>query len=867
MNVRRSTSLVSTLLLTVLAAPGWAQTSQTPAQFFGYTLGDDPRVPNWSQIAGYFEHLGETSERVQFEVVAQSSEGRPIILATVSSPQNLARAEELREIQAKLADPRRGAADELESLVRDGRPAMLFFVAEAAHTAAWLAQIDFLHRVATEQSEQIGGWMDDTVLLFMATMNPDGLDFVHDWVEKTRGTEWQGSDIPELSSFNGEINRDWYTYSMVEARAVIEVMQRWQVNAIHDIHTMGNQPRPGVRFWTPPFIGPVEPNIHPLIWHLQGEMGMAMTGHVVERGLPGVAFNSQYDLWNPARGYAQHHHTLRILTESSAPRLSAPTHWNYEDLGPEGGVDVRVPSSNFPLVWYGGEWGNKQILPYIAAALEAEVGHLSKNRGRYLRAKHIAVSDALEGAGAPYAYLVPPEQHDPSTMREMLWMLDYGEVEVHRASAPFTADGNSYPAGTYVALLRQPFGNFAKAMLEPQVYPEVRACDTCPVRAPYDVVAFSYPYAMGVSVVAVEEEFEADLSRVEEFPAVGGAVAGMTDSGVYLLPYRENAALKAMSELLAAGVEVAWADASFEVEGRDWPAGTIVVSAGSGVHAQLETLATDLGLSFTASDAAMVSSTPLSLPRVAMYRPYVGGRNGYGSARLLFPEYGIPYEFVVDEDIRGGDLHSRFDAIILPAYRTPSQLLNGYAEGTYPPEMTGGIGATGVEALEQFLQDGGTIVTLGQSTDFAIDQFQLPVERLSGLTVSMFGRPIEAEDGTPPEEEFVVPGSYLRIEADTEHPIAYGMPEEFSGMFNRGQVLTPAGAHATPVATFPSGKLLLSGMALGESLLEGKSPVIEVSVGSGRVVLFAIRPELRMQPRGTYKLLFNALYLSTAGGN
>ncbi len=655
------------LALCMFGANGFAQTSQTPAEFFGYPLGDDPRVPDWDRIVAYFEHLSQTSDHVRYEIVGRTSQDRPLILATVSSSDNLERSEEIRRIQMKLADPRTIAPGELDTLIRDGRPAMLFFVAEAAHTAAWMSQILFLHRVATEDSEQVRAWRDNTVLLFMATMNPDGLDFVHDWVEKTRGTEWAGVDLPELSSFNGEINRDWYTFSMPEARAVVGTIKRWQVNAIHDIHTMGSQPRPGVRFFTPPYIGPIEPNIHPMIWHLQNEMGMAMAGHVLERGLTGVTFNTKYDLWNPARGYAQHHHALRILTEASGARLSAPARWRFEDLTLDSGIDPKVASEKFPVVWRGGEWGNKQILPYIAAALEAEVGHLSNNRERYLRVKYTAASDALAGADAPFAYLIPEDQHDPSTMREMLTMLAFGEVDIYRAEEALSANGRSYPAGTYVIPLRQPFGNFAKAMMEPQSYPEVRACPSCPVRAPYDTVAFSYPYAMGVEADVVASEFTAEMVPVGDFPPEGGAVEGTTRQGAYLLSYTENAALKAVSGLLEAGVDLGWAEAGFDAAGGNWPAGTFVISSAPDIDAKLEALAAEFGLRFVATESQpTVAVEPLRLPRVGIYRPYVGGRNGYGFARLLFPEYGIPFEFILDQDIRTGSLHDRFDTIILP---------------------------------------------------------------------------------------------------------------------------------------------------------------------------------------------------------
>ena len=223
--------LLALLCGPVQAAAAVAAAPRTPSQFFGYNLGDDARIPRWQQVVDYYRHLSVVTDRVRFEQVGFSWQQRPLILATVSSPANLARIEEIRQIQLKLADPRKMQPAELPELLRQGRAVMLFYVAEAEHTAAWLAQILFLHQLASSESPEVRRWLDNTVLLFMSTMNPDGLDFVHAWVEKTRGTKWEGEAPPELSSLLGEINRDWYTFSMPESRAVVGVMKRWQPNA------------------------------------------------------------------------------------------------------------------------------------------------------------------------------------------------------------------------------------------------------------------------------------------------------------------------------------------------------------------------------------------------------------------------------------------------------------------------------------------------------------------------------------------------------------------------------------------------------------------------------------------------------------
>jgi hypothetical protein len=611
----------------------------------------------------------------------------------------------------------------------------------------------------------------------------------------------------------------------------------------------------------------MEPNMHPLIWHLQSEMGMAMAGRLIERDLPGITFAAIYDLWNPARGYAQHHHALRILTESSPPRLTAPTRWRFEDLKPDNGVETRTPSVNFPLVWRGGEWGNKEIIPYITTALEAEVDHLAINRERYLRTKYKVAKRFIERKEAPYGFLVPTQQYDPSSMREMLSMLSFGEIEIYRATTSFKADGIDHSKGTYVIPLNQPFSNWAKAMLEPQVYPKIRDYPGGPILAPYDTVAFSYPYAMGVRVISVNSPLNIPMERVMEFPVSGGSVIGKAVRGYYLLSHNQNASLKALGKLLSENVLVGWAKEEFISKGYQWPAGTMIVRATPGLYEKVSRLASELGLEFvTHEEEIKVPIMNLRLPRTAVYRPHVGGRNGYGYARLLLPEYSIPFEVLTDNDIRSGRLRDGFDALILPSYTTAKQFMDGYAPGTYLPEMTGGLGQTGVERLKQFVEAGGTILALDQSNDFIIEQLGLPVSNIAGTTVGMFAKDPSGST-TDTKFDLIVPGSFLRMMADIKHPIAYGMPAEFSAMFNRGQVFELKSSDASIVARFPFGNLLLSGLAVGTERLYGKGGVVEVRKGKGRIVLFGIRPEIRLQTRGTYKLLLNALYLSSAKSN
>jgi hypothetical protein len=842
-----------------------ASRPQTPARYFGQPL-DDIRIPSWKQIVDYHRHLSETTDRVRFEEVARTIEDRPIILATVSSPQNLARIEEIRRIQLRLADPRTLRPGELDSIVAQGRSVLLLYAIEANQTGAWLALLAFIHQLATLQTDEVKGWLDNTVVLFMNVTNPDGEDFTHKWVEKTRGTQWEGTPPPGLSTFYGEANRDWYTYSLRETRAVAEVMRRWQPNAVHDLHTMGFVPRIGVRFFTPPFIGPLEPNIHPLIWHMQGELGMAMAGRMLQNNLSGVTYDTFYDAWNPTMGYFAHHHTMKMLTEASPGRMTARVKIPFEDLrGGRGWPDPHTPSAKFPLVWPGGEWGNKEVIEYSTTALAGEVDHLSAHRERYLRAKYQAASETIARPGPPYAFVIPAAQHDSSSLRDMLEMLQIGEIEVRRATRAFNAGDRQFAAGDYVVRLDQPFGNWAKAMLEPQHFPEQRACPTCPIAAPYDAVGFSYPAAMGVNVVQIDSPLQANFELTHGV-SVSGAVTGVARPAAYLLSPNENAAFKAVAQLLRDKVPVSRLRAAADIEGRHWPPGSFVVGARGGVG-RLSALANEHGLEFVGvRETPDTEQTRLRLPRVAVYKPHISERNGWAYGRLLFPEYGLPFEFALDADLRRGRLKTRFDTIILPAFVTAHDFKEGYAPGAYPPEMTGGIGAEGLHNLDEFVRAGGALIAVDQANELLIDELKLPVKLTNGNTMGMFGGVSPATANTVDGVEFAVPGSYLRMRtASAEYPLTYGMPREFAGMFNRGQIFEPTGPEAAPFITYPSGDLLVSGMAVGaDKVLPGKAAAVDVRRGAGRIVLFGIRPEMRMQTRGTYKLLFNTIFESAS---
>jgi hypothetical protein len=266
-------------------------------------------------------------------------------------------------------------------------------------------------------------------------------------------------------------------------------------------------------------------------------------------------------------------------------------------------------------------------------------------------------------------------------------------------------------------------------------------------------------------------------------------------------------------------------------------------------------------------------STPFRLPRALPEKAegWNGGCGGASDRRAIYRSYPpsmdegwtrwvldnqskcLFYTSVTNAELRQGNLSKRFGIIIIPD-QAPRTILNGYRSGTMPPELTGGIGADGVKELRKFVEEGGDLVLLNRASDFAIEQFKLPLRNVvSGL----------------PRSDFYVPGSILRIELDRSHRLAAGMSKESIAWAEDSPAfdITSTGdpneispQQARVVAWYPRDKeVLLSGWLLGADRIKGKAALVEVTLGKGHLVLFGFRPQYRAQSLATYPLFFNAI--------
>jgi hypothetical protein len=249
------------------------------------------------------------------------------------------------------------------------------------------------------------------------------------------------------------------------------------------------------------------------------------------------------------------------------------------------------------------------------------------------------------------------------------------------------------------------------------------------------------------------------------------------------------------------------------------------------------------------SDPVLIGDrAPQQQTRVGLYKSHVPSMDE-GWTRWVFEQNRKRYSTLEDAEARAGNLRAKYDTIVIPD-QSPRSILEGYRKGSMPGELTGGLGKEGVKALREFVEQGGTLVTLNDASDFAIEQFGLP---LRDVTESM------------KRTEFYCPGSILRTVLDTTHPVAKGMPRESIAWVEDSPVFEiksdPAALlRVKIIARYPdSGTPLLSGWLLGEEKIRGKAALVEVGLGSGRIYLFGFRPQYRGQSLATYPLLFNAV--------
>lgn len=814
-------SLLFALVVTGAATP--------PKDHFGFMPGDDYKLADFEQVATYLGKLASESPRIRVEEFGKSAEGRPMLVAFISSEANLKRLEHWKEMNRKMA---LGLAspEEAERYAREGKA--IVWIDSGLHSTE-VAPVQHAPRLAytmiTSETEEIRRIRENVILMQVPVINPDGLQMTADWYKKNLGTPHELAPLPQLyQKYSGhDNNRDYFMMNLPETRAVSRMLFReWFPQIVYNQHQVAPFP---ARIFIPPYAEPLNPNITPAVMEGINLIGSVMKERFLREKKPGVISYTSFDGWwnGGLRSAPAFHNMHGILTETALYVYATPYEVKPSEIPArfQSGIPAREPSIFYPMPWLGGRWALNDAVEYMLTADMAILDLAARQPDYFLKKAWLMARDQIEAGekGGPYAYVVAPEQHDASSAAEMVKRLQIAGVEVQKAASAFTAGGKQYPAGTWVMKAAQAFRGYLVDLMEPQKYPEIRTGESGAVKRPYDLAGWTLSMQMGVKVDRLDERFEAALER-----------SAMVESPVPALDQKQNAGFIALARALKNGGKV--------------------YRAGDGAFLESKTEA---------------AKWEVSAPRVALYTPWTANMDA-GWTEWVLDTFEVGFTALRNAEVRQGGLRAKYDVIIL-AQQSMQSILHGQRVGTRSgsgrygaaeksqprPEHAGGIGLEGAKALDEFVRAGGTLVAFDTAAELPMEMMDIGVRsalRTSGANA------------------WYCPGSLLRVTVDNTHPLAFGMPAEAIITMTGGQAFeitlmkeyNKGNREAKAVVSYAKQNLLASGWLQGEREAAGRAGMVEARLGDGRVVLFGFRPQFRGQSFGTFKLLLNAIYLSSS---
>ncbi len=858
--------------LTALLVVGGQGGVPTPEQFFGFRIGADNKLARWDKIVDYMRQVANGSDRVRFRELGKSTNDNPFIALEISSPDTLKNLDRYKQLERKLYFQGGAPTDaERDEIFRQGKVVIVITNSiHATEIGASQMVVELVHRLATENSPEVKKILDNVIFVLVPCLNPDGQIMVTDWFNKNLGTPFERSQIPYLYHpyVGHDNNRDMYMFTQKESQLTAKLLWHdWFPSVWLDEHQQGSN---GARIFVMPATDPINPNVHPLIYRWNSILGQSQAAALEAAGKDGIIYNSTYtNFWEGAMAWSGWwHNEIGLLTEVASVNVAAPIDQQRASGAGAGAASAgrgaggggrggggrgdgtgalppptdTTPRTEYPRPWMGGHWTLRDIVDYELIATMALLDTVADRREALLEQIYEVNRVTFETGkkGDPAAIVIPvAAQHDPHEALHLVDKLQMGGVDVYRADAEFDADGQKYPSGTFVIPMSQVFARYAKDMLEKQTYPEVRRGPTSPPEPPYDVTAWSLGMLLGVDHVMVHTPLApgVKLTKLDAAPTLAGQVAGQGPR--YVFDYRGADDAIAINRLLKDGAHVTL------TSDKVWIA--------NAPRTTLEAAARDLGLQISTTTAAVpAAAVTVKAPRIGMYSPWTGGNMDEGWTRWTLEQYAFTNTTLHNADIRAGRLRDKYDAIILPD-QSPRQMIDGANGPQIRPEYRGGIGDEGVEALRDFVQHGGTLVTLGAASDLAIERFGVPLKNLkNGLT----------------RDQHFAPGTILNVEVDTANPLAYGMEPRSYGFYNNSPFFSLVEGFASQklsvVARYPNTDVVASGWLKGEELMSGRAAVVSVEMNPGRIILFGLRPQHRAQTHATFPMLFNALYLATA---
>jgi hypothetical protein len=822
--MKQFTGVVLVLAFALVAHAG-AVTS--PAEYLGHAVGADFELVDWKQCSDYYRKLAEQSPNVKLNVEGKTTEGRDFLIVAISSQSNLSNLAQLKAFAATIADPRGTTPQQRDEAINNGK--VFITITPAMHSVevgGTQFAMQFAYDLATSDAEPWRSTRENAVVILCPNLNPDGLDHVCEWYRKTVKTKYETSPMLKLYQYytGHDNNRDFFMLTQAETKIISRVMYYdWRPQIHWDVHQQGNSAE---RMFVPPFRDPLNANIDPAIVAATNLIGSRAVLDMTREGLTGIAQGCTYDNWSGTgnRGIPSRHNMVAILTELSAVNIASPVFQKFADLKPVHGKEYG-PSNQYVNPWPGGWWRLSDIINYELAFGRSLLGTINREPKTWLRnvlEANIRTIEAGRGEGVR-GWIIPSDERDPSAVRRMVDALIQTGTEVHVTDGEVKLDGRTYPAGTIIIRRDQPWAGHVKDLFEMQRYPKGSE--------PYDVAGWSLPPLMGVRRVEVMQSLDEVAMKLAK--TADDAVAAFKGDPRAVNGFFSSADSKSWSRLV-------------ELLKENKRVTFVTKQPYDGL--------------FTTDQSSARGIAIERLPRIGIYAQWSGNMDE-GWMRWLFDTWKIPYVTVRNEQLRAGKLGEFLDVLIIPG-TSPVTLDDGRALGTVHEQYTGGLAPEGSAAVEDFVRGGGTLITVGAASKWAIELFDLPLTDV----ITAATRPSTGPASSSAEEEhFSCPGSILRSIPEP-HALTAGLPESIPLMFasNTGWRDSRKGDHDVKLQTllrYAKTQLLLSGYINKPQTIAGHAAWVRGEIGKGRVHLFAFQPHYRSWSQGTFGLLFRAVLL------
>jgi hypothetical protein len=872
-----------------------AQEVPTPKSHFGFTIGDNYQLANYTQTEAYFKKLASTSGRVKLVDIGKTEEGRSQYMLIITSPENHKNLEKYKAISQKLARAEGLTDQDAKTLAQQGKAVVWIDGGLHANETVGAHQlIQTAYNLASKTDAETTRILDDVIVL-MTHANPDGQELQSNWYMREKTPEKRATaGLPRLyQKYAGhDNNRDFFMLNLKETQNIgRQLFIEWNPQIMYNHHQSGPA---GTVVAGPPFRDPHNYVFDPIILTSLDAVGAAMHNRLNVEDKPGYTQRggSVYSTWynGGLRTTTYFHNMIGLLTEivgnptpmeiplvpsrllpnSDSPNPVLPQKWFFRNA-----IDYSV-SLNYAVLNYAQRYhdellfnvykmgknsierGSKdtwsfspQKIEAIKAAAQKDKASNSSSR-RYLDPKYLdEVMKDPQNRDAR-AYIITADQPDFTTAIRFLNALIRTGIVVHKATAAFTVEGKQYPAGSYVVKTDQAFRPHVLDMFEPQDHPNDFKYEGGPPIAPYDAAGWTLAYLMNVKFDRILNAVDGPFQKMPFGELLKATPQALPNATGYALSAKANESYLAVNELLKAGVEVL----------RNPADGSFYVPATAAAKAALNKAEHNFGMKVTAATKPR-SATKVKPSRIALWDTY-GGSMASGWIRFIMEQYHYDITVIYPPDIDAGKLKDKYDVLIMAGGSVPAYDEDGGRRAStpslqnIPDEFKARVGRMSQEKsipqLKAFLQDGGHIVTIGSGTNL-VAHLQLPVK--NALTMEVNGK-----EKKLPNDKFYVPGSVLSVKVNDKLAENWGLDEYTDVYFDDSPVfkLSSQTDKIKPLAWFDTDKPLRSGWAWGQAYLKGGIAAFEADYGKGKLFVFGPEITFRSQTHGTFKWLFNQLY-------